>query len=342
MTTSTTTRPLLALACCGALLAACGAAPKTSGHTTTGTGTTGHASPSPSPSGFGGASNVTVDRAFWYEEFKVTVTTATVGFVANQPSYDVNPRLSLGMTMENIGPDTHTFQPEMNVSSAGNSFTSPQYNLPAVPGGQKQDGSVVFVINNRFSLSDAVLTVGSARMEQAMVPLGKSTAGYASQEPQPFPLSGNLTVGSMTLSMTGGVFAADKDYYNDADAGHLVLTVKYSATRTKEKGRNAMSADVFFLKLPDGTAVPALDGSSSPALPAGTTKQDLIVRFDVKKPVDGAYDLVVKGPFGDTYDTVQGDLQFNVSLGSGGTQPSPSVPSSDAFSPQAQPTPSGH
>lgn len=343
MTFSIRSRTTLGAAACAlalACLAACGtpANGNGSGGSTHETGSLPKSSPSPVRK----LTTTQVGRDFWYWNFKVTVVSATVGIPAAQPDYDTNPRLSLAVLMDNLGPDTHTFEPEMSVNEADQNYTAPQFNVQAVPGGETGDGTIVFTVHPGFKIADAQLLVGNGRGEQAKVPLGK-TGDYVSLQPSSFPISGNITAGNMTITVTGGMLDASRDYYNQADPGHLILSVDYSATHTTDQGSASVYWGDFFLKLPDGTAIGALDGSSSPSLSAGTTKQDLVVRFDVKKPVEGAYDLVLKGTFAKDYSNVQGDLQFTISPGqSTGTEATPSIPSSSAFSPSPDATPSGH
>jgi hypothetical protein len=340
-TTLTTHRSLLGGACCAlalvVALSACGPVGKKGG-SSSGSGSVPKASPSPVR---GKMATTQIGKAFWFGRFKVTIVSGALGIPADQPLYDTKPRLQLALTMENLGDDAHQFRPELSINEGGQNYTEVQWDTQPVPGKQRGDGTVTFTVEDAFSLSDAELTVGNAHGQQAKVPLGKS-GDYVSLEPRSVPVSGSVSAGSMTVNVTGGTLDAAKDYYTQADAGHLIMILTYSATRTKDSGQSYVNGSDFFLKLPDGTAVTALDGDSSGSLAAGTTKQDLVVRFDVKQPADGAYDLVFKGGYNNSFTDVQGDLKFTVSPdATGGSNATPSA-GTDYFSPAPQASPSGH
>lgn len=335
---------LTAAAAAVALLAACGSPAKTQVPKSKSSGSSvvveTSAHPSPSSEVLIGKPR-SLDISFWYREFKVTLKKATVGILPEQPSYDTAPRLSLDAEFENVADDTHSFNPELHVASSENNYTAVDFaKCPPVPGKSKGLGTIIIRVDDKYNPDSAVLTVGNGKENQAVVPLGKSGT-LKSLQPQTFPVSGSITAGFMTLTVTGGGWTYDRDIYNNMDAGHVALFINYSATKTKDDGSPNLSPSEFFLKLPDGTAVAAIDGSSA-SVQNGTTKQDLMIRFDVKQPVQGAFDLVLKGSFGANYGASQGDLQFTINPGLEASPAASSSPPSSDFFATPSPTPSGH
>jgi hypothetical protein len=321
-----------------ALLAGC-ALPFGGGSSSSNNSNSTSSAPSVGP---GIAATRTENKEFWFSGYHVTLGDAKYA-LALTPTPGGTPKqaqLTVAAKFENLGPDTATFFATMSVVSNSQSYTTrgDDEKLPAIPGKSTTSGVIAFTVDDKFNLDDAVLTVGDASTNQAVVPLG-SKGTLVSLQPRSLPLAGAITqAGEYSLNVTGGSLSFDNpDGHRTEDAGMALLVIKFSITGTGDHGC-CIGTTEWSLKIPDGTAVPAdtqvLDGGIPPK---GTTKSGASVEFLVKLPAEGAYDAIVKS----VNTTGQsGDLAFTVTaVGSGG-----SAPGTTQGSPGATPgsTPSSH
>ena len=233
---------------------------------------------------------------------------------------------------ENLGPDTFEFNnAQMSLAVGTNQYVdidSQDQKLPNVPGKASSTGVIAFSVDNKFDLAKAVLTVGSAQHNQAVIPFG--TGGHlVALAPIKVAISGSLVLqGLYKLDVTGGDLSYDNPLnHQEEDAGSQLLVVHFS--RTALVDTCCISAGQFSLKLPDGTAAAADRVEECCGIgTAGTTKPDQFVTFVFKK-ADGNYDLIAKEKVQDTQE--QADAPFTInnsaaggSSGSGGASPSPS------------------
>jgi hypothetical protein len=313
-----------------ALIAGCtlpGAKSSTSGNTQGG-GT------STESGGAGVAGTATLNKEFWYGGFHVTL-----GQVQYTPApkptpgvYITQGKVVIQARFENLGPDTSEFNSQMSLAIGSNQYTDvdgQDQKLPNVPGKQIGTGVIAFLVDSKFDLGKAVMTVGSAQYNQAVVPFG--TAGQLiSLAPSKVAVTGSLVLPMLyKLDITGADLSYDNPLnHQEENAGSQLLVVHFS--RTALVDTCCISAGQFSLKLPDGTAAAADRVEECCGIgTAGTTKPDQFVTFVFKK-ADGNYDLIAKEKVQDTQEQADAPFTINNSAaggsagGSGGASPSPS------------------
>lgn len=255
---------------------------------------------SSSPStGPGIAANKTLTSEIWFAGFHLTL-----GDVSYKPPVSPSPaatpvpsELTIAAKFENLGTDTTQFFARMSIGSNGQHYTDAgdSQKLPNVPGKATSNGVISFATDDKFNLDDAVLTVGDADTNQAVVPLGRSGTLKA-LEPRKLTLSGAVNqANEYTLNITGGILSYDDPAtHREENAGMALVTLIYSVTGVGTS-ECCISRDLVSLKVPDGTAVAAeeiVPGAGLP--PKGTTRQGDMVSFLVKTPPEGAYDAIFK------------------------------------------------
>ena len=332
-------------------IAACGGTAKTNTtakKTQTG-GSTVTASPSPS-SGPSGAT-VSVNKSVWYTGFKVTVVDATVVTPPKpSPGYTApKPKLLLNATFENLGPDNATpYNLDLVLQSGNNSYLTHDGQdemIPAVPGLQRTQGVIAFMIDDNFNLKNAILLVGNARFNQAQMALGGS-GKTVSLEPQKVAISGTINQpGAFTMAVSGGRLSYDDPKnHQEEKAGDTLLEVTFAVTGLRDNSC-CLSTENLILKLPDGTAVAGVRNSTYSLPGKGLTTPDETAVW-VFKAADGAYDMIVKGKYGDKNADQQADLPFSLTLGvsatASGTPPAGGAFPSPSEGGTVQPSPSGH
>ena len=237
---------------------------------------------------------VQVGETFWHSGFKVTVDQATYKG-AEDDFGDLEWAVAIDATFENLGPDTGAFDAEMVLLAGGDAWEdiSTDSDIPSVPGELKQDGTIIFVVDDTFDFEEASLQVGSADQVQASVPLGSGAGELVPLEPGEAAVTGQIALELITLDFDGAQLRADLPLTHDEmDEGKLHLTLGFSAT-SRNSGNWSVNVTDFALTLPDGTSVPAFSGEnvSLPGNASGTTTQDLTVGFEVDDPAAGDYTL---------------------------------------------------
>ena len=257
--------------------------------------------------------------------------------------------MTIEAVFQNLGPDTfNPYNQDLVLQSGSNSYVrhdSTLEKIPDVPGLQSGDGTIAFVVDDKFSLKGANLLVGSANYNQAFVPLG-SSGKYVALEPQKVAVTGTLVLpDAFTLAVSGGDLSYDDPKRHDEQKpGDTNLVLHFSLTSSRDNLYGVRTADAS-LKLPDGTATVAAGGNCCTTGTKGTTAPDQFVTFAFKG-VDGAYDFIMKGKYGANYADEQADLPFTIALGqSAGAGATPSAsgsPGATGSTDTPQPTPSGH
>jgi hypothetical protein len=320
-----------------ALVAGCtlpGSKPSTGGNTQGGGASTEAGGP-------GVAGTATLNKEFWFGGFHVTL-----GQVQYTPAPKPTPgvfatqgKVLIQARFENLGPDTSEFNSQMSLAIGTNQYTDvdgQDQKLPNVPGKATGTGVIAFMVDNKFDLAKAVMTVGSAQHNQAIIPFG--TGGHlVSLAPIRVPITGSLVLpGLYKLDVTGGDLSYDNPTnHQEEDAGNQLLVVHFS--RTALVDTCCITAGQFSLKLPDGTAAAADRVEECCGIgTAGTTKPDQFVTFVFKK-ADGSYDVIAKEKVNDAQE--QADVPFTITNSAGGTA---SPGSGSGSGGGASPSPSGH
>jgi hypothetical protein len=236
---------------------------------------------------------------------------------------------------ENLGTDEAIFDSQLLVTSAGNDYADETFegnDLPTVPGLRTGDGSFSFVVDDEFNLDEATLIIGNPVNQQATVPIGPDGDELVSLEPVDITATGTATAGAVALTIEGAQLRADlPEKHSQMKAGKLAMIVSFSATPGAgiQIGQGVLQSENVLLELPDGTAVAVIsDGVSgvNELLQGkeGTTIPDLVVRFEVEEPVEGAYAFVVRGNYGPGGAEAEGKFAFVVpAAGTGTPTPKP-------------------
>ena len=111
-------------------------------------------------------------------------------------------------------------------------------------------------------------------------------------------MSGTGTAGQLEVTVDRGELRADRpESHGQMKSGKLALTVTYGATNHGTGAPDfAFTGDNIRLRLPDGSVVADMgDGYSQSIelLKSGTSKQDMLTRFEVEEPASGEYALQV-------------------------------------------------
>jgi hypothetical protein len=260
---------------------------------------------------------VDIDQTFWHSGWKVTLGEATVA------EGDFGSRVvTIDATFENLGEDTAVFDSQVVITAGGNSYadTSPEHELPRVPGELSGEGVIALHVDEEFTFDDATLVVGRAENNQAVVPLGPDGDELVTLEPQEIAVSGDVTAGAVKVTVERAELRADlPDQHSIMEDGMLALTVYFSVTPSAgiQLGQGLIQDPNVALRLPDGSSVAVRDDGVSGVNELlqgneGTTISGLSVRFEVPAPAEGQYAFVVRGAYGPGGAQVEGELPFEV------------------------------
>lgn len=194
---------------------------------------------------------VVVSKTFWFAGFKVSVKSAALRNGGTQYGGPAAPVVAITANFENVGTNRDRFDAETVLQSAGrNHFkVGAGQELPEVPGGANQDGTIVIVVDPTFRFDDAVLVVGKVDNNQAKVPLGK-VGTLVALEPRSVPVTGKLSTVSLNIDLRGGELRADDPVNRrQVPAGRRALKVNYTIALS---GCQFVSYQLT-LVLPDGT-----------------------------------------------------------------------------------------
>jgi hypothetical protein len=269
------------------LLAGCaGESPRAATGATTVVGTAAEPAPTTTGAVTVKEQTVPVSKAFWYAGFKVTVKGASMRNGRGEFGGPPAPVVALTANFENTGVDRERFDAELTLQSAGRNHFKPGegQDIPEVPGGANQDGTIVIVVDRTFRFDDAVLVVGQADTAQPRLPLSRAD-GLVAFEPRPVPLTGRLSTVSLVVELRRGELRADHPrYHRQVPSGRLALRIDYASSVS---GCQFVRWD-FTLVLPDGTSTDAFDVGES-------GKPENFIVFLVSDRPAGAYTLKIDG-----------------------------------------------
>jgi hypothetical protein len=253
-------------------------------------------------------STVQVDQSIWFAGFKVTFGAATAEITEGRGG-----TVAIAATFENTGSDAGMFDGTLNLSSAGENATEGVgMDVPNVPGGQAGKGTLAFDVEDSFSFDDALLTIGRAENQQAIVPLTPMAGTAVTQEPVTVSATGEGTAGDLKLELSGGEIRADQPWsHGQMKKGSFVLTLDYDATFESDfPGGFAFSGENVALRLPDGTTVGVIQDGRSQSIELigpNSTVQDAYSRFEIEDPAAGEYALLVR-----SFDNAQDEIPFTI------------------------------
>jgi hypothetical protein len=254
------------------------------------------------------ATTVQVDQTVSFAGFDVALGTATAVLTE-----DRGGTVAIEATFENTGSDAARFDGTLNLSSGGENATEGfEMDLPSVPGGQTGKGTLSFDVEDSFNFDDAVLTIGRAENQQAIVPLTPTAGETVTQEPVAVSASGDGTAGDLKLELRGGEFRADQPWsHGQMEKGAFVLTLDYDASfESGFAGGFAFTGENIALKLPDGTTVGVIQDGRSQSIELigpNSTVKDLFSRFEIEDPAAGEYAVLVR-----SFDGAQDEIPFTI------------------------------
>jgi len=258
--------------------------------------------------GMGTGESITIGKSYWHAGWKVDLTTAKVRASKEDPAQSV---MAIDGMFNNLGKDDAEPQSQLTLEAGGESLPldDQETELPQVPGGGKQRGTIVFDLKDPASATGGTLVVGNSENNQATIPLGDGGTGtLLTQEPRSFPLdlSGSVKTTGPTgvktaVTVKGAELRADDvRRHEESKKDTFFLTVKYAVTTTYTCTCSPMwnPADGLALELPDGTTVgvdpnEGLDDVVANTV-SGVSNPDLKTRFIIKDPTPGDYKLVVR------------------------------------------------
>jgi hypothetical protein len=300
-------RPFVLSAVLVALVAACGgsAAPAASSAAPVApSGMAVEASATAAPSA--AVATFEVGREAWFAGFHVTFGTATAEITAGKRG-----SVTIEATFENTGHEDARLDATINLASAGkNAQEGLDQDIPSVPAGLTGTGRFAFRVADSFTFDDAVLTLGQAANQQAVVPLGRAGSAV-SRQPVEVSVTGMAKANDLQIDLERGELRADSPWkHGQQKKGTLVLTLDYSATfNSGFAGGFAFTGEHVALMLPDGTTVGAIQDGRSQSIeliPPNATKKHLFTRFEIDDPAPGAYVLLVRE------GTAKGEIPFTI------------------------------
>jgi hypothetical protein len=256
--------------------------------------------------GMGNGESITIGKSYWHAGWKVDLTAATVRASKEDPAQSV---MAIDGMFNNLGKDDAEPKSQLTLEAGGESLPldDQETELPQVPGGGKQRGTIVFDLKDPAKVTDATLVVGNPENSQATIPFGDGGT-LLTQEPRSFPLdlSGSVKTTGATgvktaVTVKGAELRADDvRRHEESKKDTLFLTVTYAVTTTYTCTCSPMwnPADGLALRLPDGTKV-GVDPNEGlddvvPNTVSGVANPDLKTRFIIKDPTPGDYQLVVR------------------------------------------------
>jgi hypothetical protein len=244
--------------------------------------------------------DVQVNRSYWYAGFKVTLGAARLSSASSGSGG--SPVVVIDATFQNLSPDRDAEPPgDLLLTSGADSYdelSEAHSELPEVSAQRSKTGKIAIEVDDRFDLSQAVLTVGEPRSRQAVVPLGRPD-GSILLAPRPISVKGRVYPEGrkdVFVTVTGGEVRAD-DAANlvQAPAGQEFVLISFTATNNGAAGMTYVFDRELTLVLPDGSKV-GNAGSCSRAQvhvqPNSTVTPEGPACFAVPAPATGAYRFV--------------------------------------------------
>jgi hypothetical protein len=247
-----------------------------------------------------GQSAVQVNRSYWYGGFKVTLGTARLSSASAGDGG--SPVVTIDATFQNLSPERDGAPSgELLLTSGADSYqeqSREHAELPEVPARRSGTGVIAIEVDDKFNLTDAVLTVGEPQTRQAVVPLARPD-GLISLEPRPITVQGRVYpegTKEVFITVTGGeVRADDAVNHAQAPAGQEYVFISFSATNKGEAGMTYVFDRDLNLVLPDGSKAGDAGSCSQAQVhvqPRATVKPDGPACFAVSAPATGAYRFV--------------------------------------------------
>jgi hypothetical protein len=119
--------------------------------------------PTPSEAPVAAPASVDVDHDFWFAGFHVDL-----GAASFDPAVEL---VTVDAMFENLGSEPAVFDGTPSLAAGGAFYeASATQSLPTIPGESTGAGQLVFDVDDAFTFDGAVLTIGLAEHQQAVVP----------------------------------------------------------------------------------------------------------------------------------------------------------------------------
>ena len=236
-----------------------------------------------------------MDKTVWYLGFKVTLESATVRRLDGAAVLDIPVRLE---NQRRINAETRDVISSTSIIVTSNgraTVLSGESNLPLVPGRATGKGTMRFGVRDDFSLSDAVVTLGSPDKNQATVPLGQS-GNLVTLEPVPVNLEGgsiSASAGNLSVGVDGGEVRSDGLDTDEVPKGHRALLLHLTTVSTPVPYGYAFGPANLLVRLPDGTSVGSETVSTIEVAYPDKPLVDIDAWFLIDDPPVGTYQLIV-------------------------------------------------
>lgn len=185
--------------------------------------------------------------------------------------------------------------------------------LRTIPPGAATNANLEFAVGRRLDLSRGRLAIGGATVNVAIA--GLDGVAVAPNAPVKRVIERSLTAGGVELVVHTVTLRFDDPLaHRSLDRGRALIVAEATAVHRAGSAVN-LTGDRFRLVLPDRTAIGVRpDGRSAPnvVLDPGGRRDGLIVRFEIPRPVSGAYAFVLTGPFGELGANAKARLPFSL------------------------------
>lgn len=237
-----------------------------------------------------------VGLVFYAEEFKVTVVSTEV---KPDPNRAERATLEILIECENVGGSEGYCPGDARIESDGEFYAPSDTDLPLVPAGRKGDGALRFLVDEKFSLVDAVLRIGTAPRHVVVVPLcpGPASPETVLLAPVDIGVSGSMEAGQVTATIKKVRLAVDYPNHRTRDAKKLTMyvTMDLAAKVSEEYKGYYLEHAAFTLKQPNGNTAVAEDWSiDSTWVNTDLNETDVVIRYEVANPPAGSYTLEYK------------------------------------------------
>ena len=236
---------------------------------------------------------VAIDKTAWWGGFKITVESA-VG-----SSNALSPTINVSVSFENLTADVNAIDRDDIVLTIGTqSYLSGLATTPKVPAMSRNDAVLDFLVDDSFTIDEAVLTFGRPDSNQAVVPFGEP--GATSFEPRQLAIDATLTTPIETIRLLDGTIAAS---YAPGENGTYIVRVPLEASYTGgSAGGDLLSPGQFALNAPGGSSV-----VGAPISPGDVVAEPVYTGQDVTgKSIAFKVENVVSGTWTITYTDAAG------------------------------------
>ena len=237
--------------------------------------------------------DIDLDQQVRVGDFELTFSTAKV-------SADQYDTVTVEVPVETTNVSDETGTPlsqvrDINLEVGSAFINRVEKDLASLPGGKDGKGSLNFTITDKEldpdTIKDAVLTIGGAQENQAVVPFGSKGEAVELADVQ-VDLTASLDAAGTKVDFADAAASYSRNgRLMPADTASLTVEVTLSPAGVDGLGENWTGKD-FSLTVPDGTSVLG-DGVNAAVYPT-TAPNKAMLTFDVGTPLKGTYELTLE------------------------------------------------